>query len=74
MTIGERIPDLSDQELENLHANAVRLRETGSAIQRQQAEELLPLVGAALDERNAARVAAQTQMRRTSAQARKAKR
>ncbi len=74
MTIGERIPDLSDQELENLHANAVRLRKTGSAIQRQRAEELLPLVGAALDERNAARVAAQTQTRRTNAQARKAMR
>ena len=74
MTIGERIPDLSDHELENLHANAVRLREAGSAIRRQRAEELLPLVGAALDERNAARVAARTQTRRTNAQARNAMR
>ena len=43
MRIDQRIPDLSDKELESLQANAVRLVDSGSPIQRQQAEELLPL-------------------------------
>ena len=63
MAIGDRIPDLSDKELESLHANALRLKESGSAIQRQQAEELLPLLGAALEERKATRVATQAETR-----------
>lgn len=67
MTIGDRIPDLSDKELERLHANAVRLQSSGSAIQRQQAEELLPLLGVALEERRLARVAAHTETRRANA-------
>jgi hypothetical protein len=67
MTIGDRIPDLSDKELEHLHANAVRLQASGSAIQRQQAEELLPLLGAALEQRRLARVSAQTEARRANA-------
>jgi hypothetical protein len=77
MGISDRIPDLSDKELEHLHANAVRLKDAGSAIQRQQAEELLPLLGAALEERRLARVAAQTETRRLNTEkragARKAK-
>lgn len=72
MAIGDRIPGLSDKELESLHANAVRLRDSGSAIQRQQAEELLPLLGAALEERRLARVAAQVETRRATARGKKA--
>jgi hypothetical protein len=67
MGIDQRIPDLSDKELESLHANAVRLVESGSAVQRRKAEELLPLLGVALEERRVARVAAHTQTRRTNA-------
>jgi len=72
VTIGDRIPDLSDKELESLHANAVRLKDSGSAIQRQQAEELLPLLGFALEERRLARIATQVETRRASARSKKA--
>lgn len=60
----QRIPALSDKELENLHVNAVRLAQSGSTLQRQKAEELLPVLGAALEERRVTRVAAQTETRR----------
>jgi hypothetical protein len=70
MGITDRIPDLSDKELESLHTNAVRLKDSGSQIQRQQAEELLPLLGAALEERRLARVAAQTETRRVNTEKR----
>lgn len=70
MGISDRIPDLSDKELESLHTNAVRLKDSGSQIQRQQAEELLPLLGAALEERRLARVAAQTETRRVNTEKR----
>jgi hypothetical protein len=72
MAIADRIPEMSEKELENLHANALRLQETGSAIQRQQALELLPLLGAALEERRLARVAAQTETRRANTKKKKA--
>jgi len=72
VTIGDRIPDLSDKELESLHANAVRLKDSGSAKQRQQAEELLPLLGVALEERRLARIATQVETRRVSACSKKA--
>jgi hypothetical protein len=72
MEIGDRIPGLSDKELESLQANAVRLKESGSVQQRQQAEELLPLVGAALEERKAARVATHVETRRTIVRTKKA--
>jgi len=66
MAIADRIPEMNEKELESLHANAVRLKESGSAIQRQQAEELLPLLGAALEERRRERVAAQVETRRVN--------
>ncbi|MGD9816430.1 MAG: hypothetical protein AB7Q23_04280 [Hyphomonadaceae bacterium] len=70
MTIGDRIPDLSDQELESLHANAVRLLGSGSVQQRRQAEELLPLLDAALEERRTAKAAAQVEARRAATEKR----
>ena len=70
MGISDRIPDLSDKELESLHTNALRLKDAGSSIQRQQAEELLPLLGAALEERRLARVAAHTETRRANVEKR----
>jgi hypothetical protein len=70
MGIDQRIPDLSDKELEKLHANAVRLAQSGAPAQRQQAEELLPLLGAAMETRAAARVAANTSVRRAAAKRR----
>jgi hypothetical protein len=67
MAIADRIPDLSDKELEQLRTNAVRLQASGSPAQRQQAEELLPLLGVALEERRLARAAAQSEARRANA-------
>jgi len=58
MEIDQRIPDLSDQELENLHANAVRLAQSGTVRQRRQAETLLPLIGAEAEKRRASRAKA----------------
>lgn len=63
MQIDQRIPDLSDKELENLHANAIRLAQSGADLQRQHAERLLPLLNAAMDERKAAKVEAQAAKR-----------
>ena len=73
MAIADRIPDLSDKELEQLRTNAVRLQASGSPAQRQQAEELLPLLGVALEERRLARAAASTTARRESAARKPAK-
>jgi len=55
----QRIPDLSDKELESLHANALRLSQTGTDKQRQQAESLLPLIADQMETRRAARVKTQ---------------
>ncbi len=68
--IDQRIPDLSDKELESLHANAVRLLESGSAKQREQAESLLPLLGIALEERRAVKAEAQAETRRAATEKR----
>ncbi|HYD89539.1 MAG TPA: hypothetical protein VEA80_18815 [Vitreimonas sp.] len=68
--IDQRIPDLSDKELERLHANAVRLSQSGTPKQREQAESLLPLLGVALEDRHAARAAAQAETRRAATEKR----
>jgi hypothetical protein len=72
MAIIDRIPEMTEKELESFRANAERLKDTGSAIQKQQAEELLPLLGAALEERRIARVATQVETRRVNASKKKA--
>lgn len=73
MAIADRIPDLTEKELESLQANALRLKESGSVQQRQQAEELLPLLGVALEERRVARVATQAETRRAASTKKKKK-
>jgi hypothetical protein len=55
----QRIPDLSDKELESLHANALRLAASGSDKQRQQAESLLPLIAEQMETRRAAKTKTQ---------------
>ena len=55
MSLIDRLPGLADAELSNLHANAVRLGETGSAAQRASAEKLLPALEAELEGRKAAK-------------------
>lgn len=63
MAIADRLPDLSDKELETVQTNAVRLKETGSVQQRRQAEELLPLLDAVFEERRLVRVATHAETR-----------
>jgi hypothetical protein len=70
--IDQRIPELSDKELENLHANALRLAQSGTQRQREQAESLLPLLSAELEQRRAARVQTQQENRRSNAKQRAA--
>jgi hypothetical protein len=69
--IDERIPDLSDKELEQLHANAARLAQSGTKIQQERAQRALPLVDAEIETRRAAQTAAVDEKRREAA-ARKA--
>jgi hypothetical protein len=66
MGMDQRIPDLSDKELESLHANVLRLLDSGTALQRQQAESLLPLIGAQLESRQAIKAEAQAEKRATA--------
>jgi hypothetical protein len=68
--LGQRIPDLSDKQLESLHANAVRLSQSGTQAQRLQAESLLPLIGAEMEQRRVARAAASAEARRAATQRR----
>lgn len=58
MEMDQRIPDLSDHELETLHANAIRLAQSGTPKQKQQADSLLPLLGEAVEQRRVARAEA----------------
>jgi len=55
MPIDERIPQMTDSELANLHSNALRLKETGAAPVKAEAERILPIVAATLELRRVAR-------------------
>jgi hypothetical protein len=55
MTMAARLPTMPDADLASLRANAIRLFESGSAKQKTQAEELLPLVEAEVQARIAAK-------------------
>jgi len=54
MKTDQNLSDLSDKQLEDLHADAVRMAQSGTPAQRRQAEDLLPLLGAVLEQRRAA--------------------
>ncbi len=53
MTMAERIPTLDDAQLGALHANAVRLEGSGAPAQQKAAAEMLPLITAELEAREA---------------------
>ena len=48
------IPDLPAKELASLHANALRLTQSGAAKMQAEAQRLLPLIEAELEKRKAA--------------------
>lgn len=53
MTIAEKLPSMTDKEIEALRTNAVRLSESGVAKQKLAADELLPLIAAEIADRKA---------------------
>jgi hypothetical protein len=55
MSLDDKIPAMTDAQLKALQANASRLAETGAAKQQAEAARLLPLVGAEIDARAAAK-------------------
>ena len=58
MTLIDKIPFLSDEEVVNLLANARRLADIGDDKQKAAAAELLPVLEGAAAERKANRLAA----------------
>jgi urease accessory protein UreF len=66
MTLVDKIPTLSDEEVINLLANAQRLVATGDERQQAAAAELLPALETAAVERREARLAA-AQLKRAAA-------
>lgn len=66
MEMDQRIPDLSDRELETLHANAIRLAQSGTPKQKQQAESLLPLLGETVEARRVTRAQAALERKRST--------
>lgn len=58
MSLIEKIPDMSDQEVVNLLANARRLSTSGSDKQKADAQELLPVLEETAAQRQAAKVEA----------------
>ena len=79
MTIEDRIPDMTDKELENLHGNATRLAQAGVSKQQAEAIRLLPIIDAARAARREAHTAALAEKKKVrqqsmaDARARKAK-
>ncbi|MDP3738382.1 MAG: hypothetical protein Q8R02_13385 [Hyphomonadaceae bacterium] len=53
MTIEDRIPEMTDKELDNLHANATRLSTATASKQQAEAVRLLPIIEAAMVTRKA---------------------
>lgn len=63
MSVDDKIPGMSDAHLKALQANASRLAESGTDKQQAEAGRLLPLIGAELDARAAAKALAQQEKR-----------
>jgi len=70
MDMATRIPDMADDALATLHANAVRLADGGTAKQKKAASDLLPAILTELSTRQARKAAkATTSRKRTKAKA-----
>jgi hypothetical protein len=72
MTLLDKIPGMTDEEVVNLLSNARRLTEAGDAKQKAAAAELLPALEQAADERKAARLSAAAEKRALARKPRKA--
>jgi len=67
--IDERIPAMTDKELDNLHANAVRLAQSGSVKQKSEAERLLPVIEEALASRKTDKATAMAEKKKAKPKA-----
>lgn len=56
MSIMDRLPGMEEDRLRNLQSNALRLADEGSAAQRRDAAELLPVIEAELETRRVAKL------------------
>jgi hypothetical protein len=74
MTLAERIPTLSDSELDALQVNAVRVSENASDKKAASATELLPLIAEELARRATSKAATGAQRKKDMAADRAAKR
>jgi hypothetical protein len=70
MNVLEKLPGMTDEALGNLHANAERLEQAGSAAQRASAAGLLPAIKAELAGRQAAKQERAAEARRKASEAR----
>jgi hypothetical protein len=66
MAMADIIPQLGDKELGNLHANALRLEGTGAPAQQKAAAEMLPLITAELEAREARKPTPVAKARKTA--------
>ena len=71
MTLADRIPAMSDDEIKTFLENAIRLRDAGDPKRAAEAAAIVPALEEAYGERRAAKNA-QTQARRAAARPRKA--
>ena len=53
----DRVPQMTDDALATLNANALRLKEQGTVVQRTAASDLLPVIATELAERRAFKLA-----------------
>jgi hypothetical protein len=66
MTLADKIPAMSDDEVSNLLTNARRLQDSGDERQQAAAGEILPILEETAAQRRTARMAA-TQVKRLAA-------
>ena len=67
MTIADKLPTISDKEIDTLRDNALRLQSSGDAKQRAAADALLPLIEAERAERQARKPPPAARARKTAA-------
>lgn len=68
-----RIPAMAQDALVSFHANALRLKESGTSVQKASAEDLLPVIEAELAARVAAKPKPAAKKAATAAAAKKKK-
>jgi hypothetical protein len=68
MAIDDRIPEMTDKELDNLRANAERLAQSGTAAQKAEAARLLPIIETASQARRVTNAAAAAEKKKARAE------